>query len=379
MPAPDICDVPIPSIQAGCAVANTAGNIAGSAADSWLSSLGDAFAHAASTVLDAVFGAITSTSTIDLSAAYVTRNASALAAVALVVVVGLFVIQLVSAALRREPAGLIRALTGAAVAVLGTAAAATVTQTLLVAVDGICDGLAALSGTTIEQAARHLLRTDLILQLSGTGGGAVLMVVFGLLFVVGAALTLGTLLVRKALLIVAVVIAPLAFAGCASRLTSGWVRRWAEVTLALILSKLAIVVVFIVAVGMLGDAEGIGALLAGMILLLLACLAPWACFKVLDFAGTQVAHEWHRSTNGVTLTALQRGAVSAQSMMRAATPIVGAAAGAATGLSAGSATRSAAALPTPKPPAREIGAAVGPAPASSSAESQNASTGRARS
>ncbi len=72
------------------------------------------------------------------------------------------------------------------------------------------------------------------------------MPVFGLLFVLGATLTLGTLLVRKALLVIAVVLAPLTFAGGASRLTSGWVRRWAQVTLALIVSKLAIVVVFIV-------------------------------------------------------------------------------------------------------------------------------------
>src|SRR3712207_9278543 len=40
-------------------------------------------------------------------------------------------------------------------------------------------------------------------------------------------------------------------------------RRWVQVTLALILSKLAIVIVFVVAVGMLGEAQGIGALLSG--------------------------------------------------------------------------------------------------------------------
>ena len=67
------------------------------------------------------------------------------------------------------------------------------------------------------------------------------MVLFGILYIVGAALTLGTLLVRSALIIVAVVVAPLAFAGGAARITSTWVRRWIQVTLALILSKLAIV------------------------------------------------------------------------------------------------------------------------------------------
>ena len=361
----DICDVPVPPIQAGCVIANGAQNVAGAAVDNWLNAMGDAFARAAATVLDAVFSTITTTTTVDLSASYVTRNAAALASVALVLVVGLFVLQVLAAAIRQEPGGLVRAFTGAGGAVLGTAVAATVTQSLLVAVDAICNGLAALAGTSIEKAARGLLRTDLLLQLSGTGGGPVLMVVFGLLFVLGAALTLGTLLVRKALLVVAVVVAPLAFAGGTARLTSGWVRRWVQVTLALVLSKLAIVVVFVVAVGMMGDAEGIGALLSGLILLLLACLAPWACFKVLDFAGTHVAHEWHRSTNGATLATIQRGKATAQSMMRTAAPVLaGGGPGGVAGAGAagpGSASRGAgaAASPTLRPPAAPVAPATG--------------------
>ena len=187
-----------------------------------------------------------------------------------------------------------------------------------------------MAGTTIQDAARRLLDVTLLMQLTQAGGGgSALMIVFGLLFILGAILTLGTLLVRQALIVVAVVVAPLAFAGGTARITSGWVRRWVQVTLALILSKLAIVIVFVVAVGMVGDATGIGALLSGLILLLLACLAPWACFKVLDFAGTPVAGEWHRATNGSTIAVAQPGPVTAQSLMRTVAPIVGGAAGAA--------------------------------------------------
>ena len=340
VPAPlaDICDVPIPVIQAGCIVPDAASGIAGVASSSVLGSIGDSFARGAETVLDAVFELITTTTTVDLTASYVTRNAAALASVALVLIVGLFVVQVVGAVIRQQPGGLVRAVAGAATAVLGTAAAAAITQSLLVAVDAICDGIAAMAGTTIQDAARQLLNINSLLQLTGAGaGGAALMIVFGLLFIIGATLTLGTLLVRNALIVVAVVVAPLAFAGGVSKVTSGWVRRWAQVTLALILSKLAIVIVFVVAIGMLGDARGIGALLAGLILLLLAVLAPWACFKVLDFAGTQIASEWHRSTNGSTLASLHQGRVSAQSMMRTVAPLLGAGAtGGAAGVTAGS-------------------------------------------
>ncbi len=362
----DFCDLPIPPVTAGCAITDGAPNLAGWAAGNVLTAMGDAFAHAAETILNAVFSTITATTTVDLSAAYVTRNFAALASVGLVLVVGLFVMQVVTAAVRREPGGLVRALTGAGIAVLGTAAAAAVTGSLLTAVDALSNGLAGLAGTSIEDAARKLLDVQLLMQLSTAPGGPALMLVFGLLFVLGAALLLGTLLVRKALLVVVVVLAPLAFAGAAARLTSGWVRRWVQVTLALVLSKLAIVVVFVVAVGMVGQADGIGALLAGLILLLLACLAPWACFKILDFAGTHVAAEWHRSTNGATLAVVQQGRASAQSMMRTAALVIGGGSGGATSAAAGAGPGGkggAAAPPAPRPPAAPVPPAPGPAAA----------------
>lgn len=319
----ELCDVPVPVIKAGCVAANGADTVATSALGGALDAAGDGFARAASVVLDAVFALISQTSSPNLSAAYVTRNASLMAAVALVVVIGLFVIQVVIAALRQEPGGLLRAVTGAGVALLGAAVAATITQTLIVAVDALCEGIAATAGTSIEDAAHKLLDVSVLLQLSGTGGGAALMIVFGLLFVVGALLLLGTLLVRNALLVVSVVLAPLAFAGGTSRLTSGWVRRWIQLTLALILSKLAVVVVFVVAVGMVGDSAGLGGLLSGLILLFAACLAPWACFRFLDFAGTHIAREVHASTSGPTLASIHQGRVAATSMMRTAAPIIG--------------------------------------------------------
>lgn len=337
----DMCDL-LP-LSTACLATDALGGVGTFAAGGLLESVGVAFANAAESVMNATFDAVSTTTTVDLTASYVTRNAGALGSVALVVIVGLFVIQVVGAAIRREPGGLGRAVTGAGLAVLGTAAAAAVVQALLIAVDGICDGIAGLAGTSIQDAARHLLDAAMLTQavaaIPGGGSGA-LLIIFGLLFILGAVLTLGTLLVRQALIIVAVVVAPLAIAGGASRLTTGWVIRWVQVTLALVLSKLAIVVVFVVAVGMVGDATGIGALLSGLILLLLASLAPWACFKVLDFAGTHVAGEWHRATNGSTIAIANQGRVGVQHMVRTVAPIVGGAGAGAAGAAAGGAAAS---------------------------------------
>ncbi len=373
----DMCDL-LP-ISPACLASDAVSGVGSFAAGGILDSIGGAFASAAESVMNAVFDAISTTTTVDLSADYVSRNAAALGSVALVVIVGLFVVQVIAAAIRREPGGLGRAVTGAGVATLGTAAAAAVVQALLIAVDGICDGIAGLAGTSIQDAARGLIDVALLSDVAMIGGGAggALLIVFGLLFIVGAALTLGTLLVRQALIVIAVVVAPLALAGGAARITSGWVIRWVQVTLALILSKLAVVIVLVVAVGMVGGATGIGALLSGLILLLLASLAPWACFKVLDFAGTHVAGEWHRSTNGSTIAVANQGRMSVQSMVRSVTAVVGGAsagpagAAAAGGASASGSSRSSA-QPIPvlshawSAPAASPPAARQPAPAPSS-------------
>jgi hypothetical protein len=374
----DMCDL-LP-ISPACLAYDAVSGVGSFAAGGILDSIGGAFASAAESVMNAVFDAISTTTTVDLTADYVSRNAAALGSVALVVIVGLFVVQVIAAAIRREPGGLARAVTGAGVATLGTAAAAAVVQALLIAVDGICDGIAGLAGTSIQDAARGLIDVALLSEVAtagASGAGGALLIVFGLLFIVGAALTLGTLLVRQALIVIAVVVAPLALAGGAARITSGWVIRWVQVTLALILSKLAIVIVLVVAVGMVGGATGIGALLSGLILLLLASLAPWACFKVLDFAGTHVAGEWHRSTNGSTIAVANQGRMSVQSMVRSVTAVVGGAsagpagAAAAGGAAASGSSRSGA-QPIPvlshawSAPAASPPAARQPAPAPSS-------------
>ena len=346
----DMCDL-LP-LSPACVASGAVGGVGAFATGGILDSIGGAFASAAETVMNAVFDAVSATTTVDLTAQYVTRNAAALGSVGLVVIVGLFVVQVVGAAIRREPGGLARAVTGAGLATLGTAAAAAVVQALLIAVDGICDGIAGLAGTSIQGAARGLIDVALLTEVAsaGTGGaGGALLIIFGLLFILGAALTLGTLLVRQALIVIAVVVAPLALAGGASRITSGWVVRWVQVTLALILSKLAIVIVFVVAIGMVGEATGIGALLSGLILLLLASLAPWACFKILDFAGTHVAGEWHRATNGSTIAVANQGRVGVQSVLRSVTAVVGGAGGGAAGAAAGGAAASGGARPGPPP------------------------------
>ncbi len=57
-----------------------------------------------------------------------------------------------------------------------------------------------------------------------------------------------SLLVRKALLLVAVAFAPLAFSGASWDASRGWIGKWAMFVVALICSKLVLVVMFLVAI-----------------------------------------------------------------------------------------------------------------------------------
>ena len=127
----DMCDL-LP-LSPACVASGAVGGVGAFATGGILDSIGGAFASAAETVMNAVFDAVSTTTTVDLTAQYVTRNAAALGSVGLVLIVGLFVVQVVGALIRREPGGLARAVTGAGLATLGTAAAAGVVQALLIA------------------------------------------------------------------------------------------------------------------------------------------------------------------------------------------------------------------------------------------------------
>ena len=97
-------------------------------------------------------------------------------------------------------------------------------------------------------------------------------------------------LVRKALLLVAVVLAPFAFSGASWDATRGWISKWAMFVVALILSKLVLVVILLVAVTQVsapidGDLSSIADPLAGVVLMALAGFAPYMTYRFLSFIG----------------------------------------------------------------------------------------------
>jgi hypothetical protein len=129
-------------------------------------------------------------------------------------------------------------------------------------------------------------------------------------------------MVRKVLLILTAVFAPVAFAGSLSDITAGWVRKWIEYTVALIASKIVLVIVFVVGLGVLmnhlgsaGDSptQQLTQLMAGLLILTVAGLAPWMAVKFVHFTG-EAFHTIHSHSGAATGAAA--GAVAAPQKIR---------------------------------------------------------------
>jgi hypothetical protein len=109
----------------------------------------------------------------------------------------------------------------------------------------------------------------------------------------------GALMIRKMLIIISAVFAPIAFSGATADVTNGWVRKWIEFTVALVASKLVLVIMFMIGLSVLDGAGSTGGvtnnvtnLAIGSLILLMGGFAPWVAIKMVHFAGDSF-HQVH--------------------------------------------------------------------------------------
>ena len=333
-----VCDV----------VGGVVGGAGGAAADAVLGSIGGAFVAAAEQIADIAFAALDATTSINLTAAWFTKNVAVLAAIALPIVVALFSLQVMGSVLRREPGGLGRALVGVGKATVGASLAISVTQLALLATDEICRYIAASAGTSIRGAAERFL---VVSWLSG-GTGPIMQMLLGLAIIVGSLLLWTVLLFRKAAVLLVAVFAPVAFAGSVWDQTQSWTRKWIEAMASLVLCKIVIVVVFVLGMSAFANdgttsggksqstAGSLSDVLVGMMLLSIAVFAPWLTWRFVHWSGIEAGTSLHgavasspipgavRSTAAQTRFMVQSAATSA-ALGGAGGPAGGAAKGAA--------------------------------------------------
>ncbi|WP_417555373.1 conjugal transfer protein TrbL [Microbacterium sp.] len=288
-----VCDVPVISAVCDAVGEGTASLIA--APFDWL---GQAMAGAAAWLFEAVWTVIDTTTLVDVTSAEYVGVYNVLFGVAIFVMLVFFCLQLITGLIHRDPTALSRAALGLAKSVLGSFLVITLTALLLEVTDQLAVGIVQATGNTMEGMGTQigLLATGLAgINIAAPGVGAILTIFLAGLAISAAAIVWFSLLIRKALLLVAIVFGPIALAGATWDATKGWFGKWAAFVIALIFSKLVLVVIFLVAIGQVSapieaDLASISDPIAGVVLMFIAAFAPYITYKFLSFVGFDMYH-----------------------------------------------------------------------------------------
>lgn len=289
-----VCDVPV--ISAVCDVAGEAAASLVSAPFEWLA---HAMGSAAGWMFEAVWSIFDATTLVDVQRPEYVGVYSLIFGIAVMLMLLFFCLQLLSGLIRRDPTALSRAVLGLARSVVGSFVVITLVGLTLEITDQLCAGIIQAAGETTETMGAKV--AALVLGLTGLtiaapGVGAILIIFLAGLAIGSAAIVWLSLLIRKALLLVAVVLAPLAFSGSSWDAAKGWIGKWAMFVLALILSKLVLVVIFLVSITQVSapismDLTSVSDPLAGIVLMALAGFAPYMTYRFLSFVGVDLYNQ----------------------------------------------------------------------------------------
>ncbi|MFI1060512.1 ATP-binding protein [Streptomyces spororaveus] len=249
---------------------------------------------------DLAADAVNVTTKVDLNAGWFRDNYELILPIGLVLLVATFCAQLVRAAFQRDGRALSQAFTGTASGVIFSFAAIAGTTVAIEVVDALSDGLFAAAGSSIEESVRRMVKVSQVGSMVPLGW--MVPAIVGIGSAIGAILYWCVMMVRKVGILVLVTLAVFAGAGGGWEVARRWRRGWIEATATLVVSKLLMTIVFLLGVSAMGKTEakdGIGALadcLAGIVVMMLVLLCPYATFKFVHWAAESADGEsLHRS------------------------------------------------------------------------------------
>ena len=288
-----VCDVPVIS-----AVCDTVGQGAATLIAAPFDWLAQAMGGAAAWLFEAVWAVFDTTTLVDVTDEGYVGVYNILFGVAVFMVLIFFCLQLITGLVHRDPTALTRAALGAAKSILGSFVAIGLTGLLLEITDQLAVGIVQATGNTMESIGDRitLLAAGFAgINIAAPGVGAIVTIFLAGLAISAAAIVWFSLLIRKALLLVAIVFAPIALAGFSWDATKGWFGKWATFVIALILSKLVLVVIFLVAITQVSapielDLASISDPIAGVVLMFIAAFAPYMTYKFVTFIGFDMYH-----------------------------------------------------------------------------------------
>lgn len=267
----------------GCAVDAVGGKAASSVWDSFLRWTANGLTDLSANV----FQTFSTSTSPTFDQAWWQDNLDLMVGLSLPILVGVFVLQCVSAVVRREPARLGHAAVGALIGSAGVPLAVAAVAACGQAVDQISVGM--LNVKTATDGIKRMIDITVFLTVPTYGGILLLALELGLLAMFSLYFVM---LIRDVALVAFVVFAPIAMVSWTWSATRHWLRRWIEVVGALLFSKIAMAVVFTLgfsAVGAPGqdDAPNIGTFIAGILLVAMAAFAPLATYSFIHWAGDQ--------------------------------------------------------------------------------------------
>jgi len=274
----------------------TVGDLFGSGADAAIAAINHGVTSAALWLLDQVGHVLAVTTRPELGSGWFTEHFKVMADVAGLVLLPLLLLGIIQSVVRQDTSMLVRSvLVHLPLAIVLTGVAVQLVQLSLAAVDEMSAMVASATGVDV----RHFVGSvgAGLQHPGGHGGLAPAFVVLAVAVVVafGAFIVWIELLVRTAVISVAVLFLPLALVTLVWPVTAAWCRRLAETIAALILAKLVMVGVLSLAVGALtGGASStpdVAGVVGGATLLVLAATSPFALLRVIPMveAGA-VAH-----------------------------------------------------------------------------------------
>lgn len=284
------------SLNPICDVATAIGSLGSTVTSSVFNSVASAFGNTADSAINWLWQQLSTSTSISLGGANFELDLGIVVSIAVVVCLGLFVIQMTMSALKHDAGGIGRALRGLVIATVGCAITLASLDVLLGAVDRLCVGVVKIAtGGTIATMGTKII------------GGAVFttalaspptILILSLVAICAVAIVWFALVIRKMLIIITAIFAPLAFAGGVADLSRGWVRKWLEAMLALVFSKLILIIIFIIGLGVLGGMGSPGGAtplsaiteeITGLLILLVAGFSPWMALRIVHFTGDHVA------------------------------------------------------------------------------------------
>lgn len=283
-----VCDIPVISNVCDAVGEGTASLIA--APFDWLAS---SMAGAAAWLMETMWTVFDTTTLVDLNQDGFVSVYNIVFGIALFIIAIFFFLQLITGMIQRDPGALSRAALGAGKSILGSFVVITLTTVLLEIVDQLCIGLIQAAGETTESMGNQLLLLAGALSglnIAAPGVGAIVSIFLAGLMIAAIGIVWFSLLIRKALILVTVVLAPLALSGASWDVTKGWIGKWVTFLIALIVSKLVLVVVFLVAITQVATPidAGLTAVtepIAGIVLMGIAAFAPYMVYRLLSFVG----------------------------------------------------------------------------------------------